>query len=70
MLRILVYALAILHLGPGIAFAVLAFGCGEPPWLGPLCGKSEISSFIYITLTLWLVMSLFAYLKLRPAKQA
>lgn len=27
MLRALVYGLAILHLGPGIAFALVAFGC-------------------------------------------
>ena len=65
MVRILVYALAILHLGPGLAFAVLAFGCGTPPWLGNLCGKSEIQSFLTITVVLWLLMSLFAVIKLR-----
>jgi hypothetical protein len=69
MLRILLYALTILHLGPGLAFAVLAFGCeGDAPWLGSACGQSEIQSFVYLTLGLWLVMGLLAFLKLRTAR--
>lgn len=65
MLRILLYALAILHLGPGLAFAALAFGCGDPPWLGDLCGPSEIRSFLWLTLALWALMALWAWARLR-----
>jgi len=67
MLRILLYALAILHLGPGLAFAALAFGCGDPPWLGDLCGPSEIRSFLGLTLALWALMGLLSYAKLRQS---
>ena len=68
MFRVLIYALAILHLGPGIAFAVLAFGCGEGAALGDICGKSEIKSFMVLTLGLWVIMGLYAYLKLRTRR--
>jgi len=70
MLRIVIYALAILHLGPGIAFAILAFGCGDVPLLGTLCQRSEIQAFMYLTLGLWLVMGLGAFLKLRTTHSA
>jgi hypothetical protein len=47
MLRTLLYGLAILHLGPGIAFAVLAFGCDpSQPLLGAICQKDAISAFL------------------------
>jgi hypothetical protein len=57
MLRALLYGLAILHLGPGLAFAVLAFGCDPTqPLLGALCRKDSIGAFIGLTLVLWLVL--------------
>jgi hypothetical protein len=57
MLRALLYGLAILHLGPGLAFAVLSFGCDPTqPLLGALCRKDSIGAFIGLTLVLWLVL--------------
>ena len=51
MLRALIYGLAILHLGPGLAFAVLAFGCDPSlPWLGPVCQTDTIRTFGLLTL--------------------
>lgn len=59
MLRTLLYALAILHLGPGFAFAVVAFGCdGITPALGKMCGDNVFSSFGLITAAAWLTMIL------------
>ncbi len=56
MFRILISALTILHLGPGIAFAVLAFGCDPAdPVAGALCQKDTIGTFIGITLTVWVL---------------
>jgi hypothetical protein len=57
MLRALLYGLAILHLGPGIAFAVLAFGCGPEQFLGDLCQKDTLKVFAGLTLVLWLLLS-------------
>jgi len=55
MLRTLLAALALLHLGPGIAFAVLAFGCdGVAPALGGWCARSQLGTFGLITLAVWL----------------
>lgn len=56
MFRLLMHALAILHLGPGLAFAVLAFGCGDPPWWQAACGPSQIRSFVWLTLGGWVVL--------------
>jgi len=57
MLRALIYGLTILHLGPGIAFALLAFGCDQPePYLGAVCGKAGLSSFGLLTMGAWLVL--------------
>ncbi len=55
--HLFVHGLALLHLGPGIAFAVLAFGC-EPsaPMLGPLCARSGFSAFLGLTLAAWAVL--------------
>lgn len=73
MLRALLVGLAILHLGPGIAFVMLAFGCeGAQPALGEACGKNFFSSFALITAAAWLVLSLglAAVLLLRRARHA
>ena len=57
MLRALVYALTILHLGPGFAFALLAFGCEEPePYLRFVCGREALSSFGLLTVGAWIVL--------------
>jgi hypothetical protein len=57
MLRAVILALSFLHLGPGIAFAVLAFGCdGATPTLGDWCGKASIASFGKITVLAWLIL--------------
>ena len=57
MLRALLYGLAILHLGPGIAFAVLAFGCDPSrPILGVVCQGKTLAVFLALTLTLWIVL--------------
>lgn len=59
MLRALLYGLTILHLGPGIAFALLAFGCeGPSPAPGTACGGSVYASFAGLTATAWLILSL------------
>lgn len=59
MLRTLLYGLALLHLGPGIAFAILAFGCGAAhPLLGAACGRNAFLSFALITVGSWLVLGL------------
>ena len=61
MLRVLIYGLAILHLGPGLAFAVLAFGC-EPSlqWMGPVCQTDTLRTFLVLTLAFWLMLTLGA----------
>lgn len=75
MLRALLYGLAILHLGPGIAFAVLAFGCDpSQPYLGAICRRDTISGFINLTLIFWLVLGVGAValvaLRRQKAKRA
>jgi len=58
MLRALLYGLAILHLGPGLAFAVLAFGCDPSlPWLGPVCQNDTLRTFLVLTPVFWLMLS-------------
>lgn len=57
MLRILFHALAVLHLGPGIAFVLLALGCdGVEPALGGLCAGSAMRFFAAATLVGWVVL--------------
>ncbi len=57
MLHALVYGLTILHLGPGIAFALLAFGCEEPePYLRFICAKDALSSFALLTVGAWVLL--------------
>jgi len=60
MFRKLLVGLALLHLGPGAAFALLAFGCdGNAPALaGGICGKGVFAAFAGLTLLAWLVMGL------------
>lgn len=54
MLRALIVGLTILHLGPGLAFALLAFGCeGSDPLLASVCGKGEFAAFGTLTLVGW-----------------
>lgn len=68
MLRILVTALALLHLGPGIAFALLAFGCDEGhAWLGAICAGSQLRNFALLTLGAWAVMVPVAVVWVRRA---
>lgn len=57
MLRLLLYGLAALHLGPGFAFAVLAFGCDpSAPALGTLCQARPLWPFVWLTLGAWAAM--------------
>ncbi len=53
----LLYGLTLLHLGPGMAFAVLAFGCDSgAALLGTLCTDSGLRPFVSLTLASWLVL--------------
>jgi hypothetical protein len=72
MLRILFHALAVLHLGPGIAFALLAFGCdGADPALGGLCSAaSPMKFFVVVTLVCWVVLGAISAVLLRRARAA
>ena len=57
MIRLLVTALALLHLGPAIAFGLVAFGCdGIEPALGNLCGESSLRAFAFFTAVAWAVL--------------
>lgn len=61
MLRALIHGLTILHLGPGIAFVALAFGCeATPPALGAVCQRGSLDAFVWITVVSWLVLGLGA----------
>lgn len=69
MLRLLFHALAVLHLGPGIAFALLAFGCDGPdPALGGLCGASPLRFFLAATAIAWVVLGLASFGLLRRGR--
>jgi hypothetical protein len=74
MLRILFHALAVLHLGPGIAFALLAFGCdGADPALGAVCSAmSPMKFFVVVTLVSWVLLGAVSalFLRRRPAPAA
>ena len=71
MLRALIYGLTILHLGPGLAFAVLAFGCDRSlPWLGPVCQTDTLRTFVVLTLVFWLFLSLSAAAQLALKRRA
>ncbi len=61
MLRALLYGLAILHLGPGMAFALLAFGCDpSQPLLGVVCQRDTFGAFQSLTLIFWLALGVGA----------
>ncbi len=69
MLRGLIYGLAILHLGPGFAFAVVAFGCDTVnPLLGEVCQQDIFAVFIKLTLAAWAVMIAGLLLKILVTK--
>lgn len=73
MIRLLLISLTLLHLGPGLAFALLAFGCeGVQPWLGHLCGQGGFKPFINLTLMSWLLLGLAwgALLSMQRARRA
>jgi hypothetical protein len=73
MLRALVYGLTLLHLGPGLAFAVLAFGCeGTAGVLGALCSRPVLPTFAALTLGAWVILgaALAAVLLVRHARVA
>ncbi|MBF4988356.1 hypothetical protein INP78_08710 [Methylophilus sp. 14] len=57
LLRGLIYGLSILHLGPGFAFAVVAFGCEDTfSFLQAVCQQDAFAAFIKLTLAAWGVM--------------
>ena len=59
MVRLLIYGLSLLHLGPGVAFALFSFGCeGHAPFLGALCSKSLLVAFANLTVGAWLVLGM------------
>lgn len=59
MLRALLVGLTLLHLGPGLAFVLLAFGCDGPaPWFGAHCGGDPVGRFGRLTLVAWAVLAL------------
>lgn len=57
MLRALIYGLTILHLGPGFAFAVVAFGCdSDMSILTQVCQPNTFAAFVKLTLCAWGMM--------------
>lgn len=65
MLRGLIYGLTILHLGPGFAFAVVAFGCEDAfSLLQAVCQQDAFAAFIKLTLAAWGVMIAALVLKI------
>ncbi len=59
MFRAIVVGLTVLHLGPGLAFVLLAFGCdSEFLNLAPRCGQGVASTFAILTLCAWAIMGL------------
>lgn len=60
MIRLLIYGLGILHLGPGFAFAMLTLGCEDGMPYSPLsfCTQESFAAFIQLTLAAWAVMVL------------
>jgi len=61
MLRLLLVGLTLLHLGPGLAFALLAFGCGDAALRpAPLC-DGGVAAFLRLTVALWGALALAAW---------
>ena len=51
--------LAVLPAGPGLAFALLAFGCaGAAPHLEAVCGRSVPAAIGLLTAAAWLILGL------------
>lgn len=58
MLRVLLQSLAVLHLGPALAFALIAFACeGSPPYPISACESSTLGSFAWLTVAVWLLLA-------------
>lgn len=56
--RLFIYVLIILHVAPGIAFTLLAFGCNPyVPSLGGFCGQGLLLPFMQITLIATLALA-------------
>lgn len=65
MLRFFIYGLTILHLGPGLAFVALAFGCdASTRWIGHICQMGAFSGFIRLTLLIWAILTIALLTKL------
>jgi hypothetical protein len=57
LIRGLLAGITFLHLGPGIAMALLAFGCdGTSPLLGVHCEAGALKSFLVVTAVAWLLL--------------
>jgi hypothetical protein len=68
-LRALIYGLTILHLGPGFAFSVVAFGCDDTfSALQNICQKDAFAAFIQLTLIAWAVLIVGLLLKIYITK--
>jgi hypothetical protein len=66
MFRLIVHALTILHLDPGLAFAVMAFGCdGITRALGRACEGSSLGLFLFIMFGTWLMAGVVSWGMLR-----
>ncbi|MFM2059854.1 MAG: hypothetical protein RLY71_4239 [Pseudomonadota bacterium] len=66
MFRLIVHSLTILHLGPGLAFLVMAFGCdGVTPALGSVCEGNSIRLFLSIMFGTWVVAGAVSWRMLR-----
>lgn len=73
MLRSLLCGITILHLGPAVAFALLAFGCdGATAYLEAVCGRSALSSFALLTAGAWMILllALAAFQLVRLARRS
>lgn len=59
MIRSLLVGIGILHLGPGIAFALLALGCdGDELLIAARCAQGGLTGFAQLTALVWLLLVL------------
>lgn len=66
--RLMIFGLAVLHLGPAVAFGIHAFGCdGFSPALGVGYCEPMVSSFVWTTVAAWGAMALAVALLPRRA---